>query len=340
MSESTTNRRLDPGKVRSLQRVSSRDGFFLVCALDHLSDFAELLGPDPSAISFSDVVRAKDAIIRAVSPSVSAVLLDPLYALGHLGVSGAVPRDVGLMAPLEDEDYAIPAGPRRTRLRDGWSMPQVKATGADVAKLLWFYRPDGDQETAEAQRELVADLVQQSEELSIPLVVEPIWYPLPREDPSTESWKAARVAGIIASAVEADRQGVDMLKVEFPGQVDTEDGVAAARKACAQLDAAVTVPWVILSAGVGFEDFLTQVELACAAGASGYLAGRSVWRDAVSTVDPQARAEAVAASVSRIERLNAVTRAHGRPYRPGVSLDEALDLQPDDWFTSWHPAKG
>jgi tagatose 1,6-diphosphate aldolase len=338
MSESTINRKLDPGKVRSLQRATSKDGFFLVCALDHLSDFAELLGPDVSKIGFSDVVRAKDAIIRAVSPSVSAVLIDPLYALGHLGISGAVPRDVGLMAPLEDEDYAIPAGPRRTRLREGWSMAQIKASGADVAKLLWFFRPDGDQATADAQRELVADLVRQSQELSIPLVVEPIWYPLPGEDASTDEWKAARAAGIIASAIEADRLGVDVLKVEFPGYVDTEAGIDAARKACAELDSAVSVPWVILSAGVGFEDFVTQLELACAAGSSGYMAGRSVWRDAVSTVDPTARAEAVSASLSRIERLNSVTRKHGRPYLPGVSLDEALSSLTEDWFTSWHAA--
>ena len=298
MPESTINRKLDPGKVRALQRVTSNDGYFMVCALDHLSDFVELLGPDLSKISFAEVVRAKDAIIRAVAPSVSAVLIDPHYGLGHLGVSGAVPRDVGLMSPLEDEDYRIPPGPRRTRLRVGWGMAQIKASGADVAKLLWFFRPDGDQATADAQRALVADLVRQSEELSLPLVVEPIWYPLPGEDSSTQEWKAARVRGIVASAVEADRLGVDMLKVEFPGHVDTEEGIGASRKACAELDATVTVPWVILSAGVGFEDFVTEVELACQAGASGYLGGRSVWRDAVLTADPKARAEGGAASGS------------------------------------------
>jgi tagatose 1,6-diphosphate aldolase len=336
LSTNPHSRTLDPGKVRGLQRATSEDGFFLVCALDHLSDFAELLGPDPALVSHADVVRAKDAIIRAVAPSVSAVLIDPVYALGHLVVSGAVPRDVGLMAPLENEDYAIPEGPRRTRLREGWSMAQIKASGADVAKLLWFFRPDGDPATADAQRELVRDLVRQSEELSIPLVVEPIWYPLPGEDPSSEQWRSARVEGIIASAIEADRLGVDMLKVEFPGYVDTEEGLASARKACAELDAAVSAPWVILSAGVGFEDFVTQVQLACEAGASGYLAGRSVWRDAVTTADPAQRADAVAASRSRIERLNEVTRRFGRPYRPGASLDEAVDRLPESWFASWH----
>lgn len=327
---------LDPGKVRGLQRVLSDDGFFLVCALDHLSDFAELLGPDLSQITFPEVVRAKDSIIRAVAPSVSAVLIDPHYALGHLGVSGAVPRDVGLLAPLENEDYAIPEGPRRTRLREGWSMRQIKAAGVDVAKLLWFFRPDGDVESADAQRELVRDLVRQASELSIPLVVEPIWYPLPGEDTDSEQWKKERVEGIVASAIEADRLGVDMLKVEFPGYVDTEEARAAARTACAELDTAVNVPWAILSAGVGFEDFVTQVQIACEAGASGYLAGRSVWRDAVTTVDPQARAEAVLASRARIERLNEATRKYGRPCLPGVALDDALTAMPENWFTGWH----
>jgi hypothetical protein len=62
----------------------------------------------------------------------------------------------------------------------------------------------------------------------------------------------------------------------------------------------------------------------------------TVWRDAVSTAAPAARADAVKASVSRIERLNEVTRKYGRPYLPGVSLDDSLTLQSEDWFTRWH----
>ena len=65
----TTPPPIDPGKLRGLKRVTSEDGFFLICALDHLSDFAELLAPDPSTVGFADVVRAKDAVIRAVAPA-------------------------------------------------------------------------------------------------------------------------------------------------------------------------------------------------------------------------------------------------------------------------------
>jgi len=330
----------DPGKLRGLQHVTSDDGFFLSCALDHLSDFAELLAPDPADVGFADVVRAKDAVIRAVAPSVSAVLLDAHYGIAHLTASGAVPRDVGLLASIEDEDYSIPDGPRRTRFRDGWSARQIKLAGVDVCKLLWWYRPDGDPDTAEHQRRILRELVAECAELSLPLVVEPIWYPLPGEDSASEEWKADRVAGIVRSAADADRLGVDMLKVEFPGYVDTEEGRERAAAACAELDSAVGVPWVILSAGVGYEDFRTQVRIAAQAGACGYLAGRSIWRDAVSTPDPEQRAAAIDRARGRLDELNAVTREHGRPFRPYGSVDQALERIPEGWFHDWHPAAG
>src|SRR5271157_1197638 len=43
---------IDPGKLRSIQRVTTPDGFFLICALDHLSDFQELLDPDPKTVDY------------------------------------------------------------------------------------------------------------------------------------------------------------------------------------------------------------------------------------------------------------------------------------------------
>jgi tagatose-1,6-bisphosphate aldolase len=327
----------DLGKVRGLQRVTSAAGFFEICALDHLSDFAELLGPDPSVISYADVVTAKDALVRALSPSVSAWLLDARYGLQAVA-TGALPGSVGLMSAIEDEDYSIPEGPRRTRYRDGWSLRQIKLAGADVAKLLWFYRPDGDPATAEHQRYVVRSLADECARLSLPLVVEPIWYPLPGEDPESPGWKAARVDGILASAFEANSLGVDMLKVEFPGYVGSRPGRDNAAAACKELDAGIGVPWVILSAGVGYAEFVTQVEIACRAGASGYLAGRSIWRDAVSTHDPAAREAAVAEARSRLDQLNAITRANGRPYVAAHGLPEVIEAMPDGWFKTWHPS--
>ncbi len=48
---------------------------------------------------------------------------------------------------------------------------------------------------------------------------------------------------------------------------------------CKELDQASRLPWVLLSAGVDFESFRIQVEIACKAGASGFLAGRALWQE-------------------------------------------------------------
>jgi tagatose 1,6-diphosphate aldolase len=325
----------DPGKIRSFQRVTTTDGFFLICALDHLSDFQALLDPDPNTVDHHHTVAAKIELIRALAPDVSAFLLDAEFGLAQAIAARAVPGGVGLMASIENEDYQIPPGARRTRLREGWSARRAKLIGADVLKLLWFFRPDS--ETAEHQRSVVRHLVDQCAKLSLPLVVEPIWYQLPGEDPASEAWQHRRVAGIIESAAEAATLGVDMLKVEFPGTVGSEEERLAATAACKWLDSQVGgLPWVILSAGVGYQAFREQVRIASAAGASGFLAGRSIWRDAAATHEPMQRHAALAEAAARLRELASVTRATGRPYRPALGADDVASIFPSGWYQSWH----
>ncbi|HYY27245.1 MAG TPA: tagatose 1,6-diphosphate aldolase, partial [Chthoniobacterales bacterium] len=276
-----TLKQIDSGKLRSLQRVITADGFFLICALDHLSDFQELLDPDPKTVDYRRTCEAKVELIELLARECSAFLLDARYGLAQAIASGALPGSVGLMASIEDEDYKPSTVHRKTRFREHWSVRQMKLLGVDVCKLLWFYRPESH--VAEHQRDVVRSLVSECGEYSIPLVVEPIWFPLEGEDPKSDLWQQRRVQGIIESAHEANALGVDILKVEFPGYVETEDGRAKAQEACERLDEGVSVPWMLLSAGVGYEAFKTQIEIACRAGGSGFMAGRSIWRGAAST---------------------------------------------------------
>src|SRR5258708_21361972 len=96
---------IDPGKMRSFQRVVSHDGFFLICALDHLSDFQELLDPDPKTVDYQRTGDAKIALISSSSSESSAFLLDARFGLAQAIVSRALPRSVRLMATIENEDY-------------------------------------------------------------------------------------------------------------------------------------------------------------------------------------------------------------------------------------------
>jgi tagatose 1,6-diphosphate aldolase len=329
-----TQDNIDPGKLRSLQRVTTPDGFFLICALDHLSDFQELLDPGPGTVDYRRTGDAKIELIRSLSSQCSAFLLDARYGLAQAIASRALPGSVGLMASIEDEDYKPATVHRKTRFRESWSIKQMKLIGVDVCKLLWFYRPESD--VAEHQREVVRSLVRECAELSLPLVVEPIWFPLEGEDPRSEAWKQRRVRGIIESAHEVNSLGVDILKVEFPGYVETEEGRAKALEACRQLDAGVNVPWMLLSAGVGYDAFKTQIEIACRAGGSGFMAGRSIWRDAASTHDPDKRGAAAQDAVKRLSELAAVTRKYGRPFAPRLEGKDLVRAFPEFWYANWH----
>ena len=317
----------DPGIIRSLHRVASDDGFVLVCAVDHLAEFEELLG-DIGTVPFGAVVRAKADVIAAVSGSASAVLLDPGFGIGHLVASGVLPAHTGLIASIEEESYRFPNGPRGSLMRAGWTAAKAKAAGADLLKFLWFYRPDLDATVASAQRALLAQIRSECVIASIPLVVEPIWYAVETEDTASATWQAARIDGIISSAIEAESIGLEMLKVEFPGDVSTEAGRDAAARACARLASSISSPWVILSAGVSFEDFLVQLRIACQNGASGYMAGRSVWKDAVTNGD-------VAAVRSRIETLDAIVREHGTPLSRAVPLETLIADVPKHWYLQY-----
>jgi len=330
----TKTENIDPGKLRSLQRVTSSDGYFLICALDHLSDFQELLNKDITQVSYQQTGEAKIELVRALAGECTAFLFDARYGLAQTIVSGALPGSVGFMASIEDEDYKPPTATRKTRFRENWGTRQMKLLGVDVCKLLWFYRPDST--VASHQREVVQKLVEECASLSLPLVVEPIWYALEGEDSNSSAWRARRIEGIIESAREADRLGVDMLKVEFPGYVEDDPGKSKAHEACRTLDSNVHTPWVILSAGVGYETFKTQVEIACRAGASGFLAGRSIWRDAAATSDPGERINAGKAAAKRIAELASITRAHGRPYKPQLSGAELVEAFPEFWYGRWN----
>jgi tagatose 1,6-diphosphate aldolase len=327
------NKTIDPGKLRSFQRVTSPDGYFLICALDHLSDFQELLDSDVSRVTYQQTGEAKNEIIRALADQCSAFLLDARFGLAQAIASRALPGSVGLMASIEDEDYKPATATRKTRFRENWSTKQMKMLGVDVCKLLWFFRPDSS--VADYQRDLVRRLAEECTSLSLLLVVEPIWYPLEGEDPKSTAWRERRVQGIIESAREAYELGTDMLKVEFPGYVDSDAGKAKSLEACQQLDAAVTVPWVILSAGVNYDSFKTQVEIACNAGASGFLAGRSIWRDAASVSDPELRTKGGFDAANRLADLATITRACGKAFKPQLEGDELTRAFPEFWYANW-----
>lgn len=325
----------DLGVLRSLQSCTDERGFFTVLAFDHPASFV-LGAPSDAPVDEAmhrQAVRVKWEIAAKLGAQCSAVLVDPEAGLPAAVGSGALPGRVGLMLCIEAESYQVRADARVvTRTRPGWSAAKIRRAGGDGLKLLWRYRHDVPE--AAAHRAVVRELAAQCAAASLPFIVEPIWVPLPGEDLADPAVRAARVRAVVEYAALAEELGADIVKTEFPGWVGSPADEAVAAAACQEITERVRVPWLLLSAGVTYHQFLEQTEIASKAGASGFIAGRAVWSAAASP-DAQVREEGLRLAAERLDRLTAVVHAYGRPWRVAAEPDAVLGQYRRDWYSDW-----
>jgi tagatose-1,6-bisphosphate aldolase len=319
------------GKLRRLQRISDPDGFIRVAAIDHPENYQILFDTDLSRVTDEEVVLSKLELIAAMSAECTAVLLDPVWSYGQAVLSQAVPAGVGIVSGLEHLAYSPEGFGTETALREGWTVPVLARLGTDGAKLVVFYRAELADVSA-TQFHLVEQLVEECAREQLPLVVEPLWYPLDGESLDDPAVRAARVEAIVESARVFADLGADVMKMEFPGYLDTDEDRARAAEACRRLDDAIDVPWVLLSASATFEQFRTQVAIAAGAGACGFMAGRAIWGDGVGRHDRARREEGARTAAARLRELHETLSKEGRGWHRTVSAADTLDMVPRDWF--------
>lgn len=268
---------LSIAKFRHLTECSNRHGDFNILAIDHRDNLvAEMQKQSGFKIDYSAVVSFKRSVIRHLSSPATAVLTDPDYGFPSI-LDGALPGNIGLIAPLEVTNYNPHPSKRATTLIPGWDVAKLKATGCSGAKLLLYFHPGAA--NAASQTALVDSIVEQCQQHDVPLFLEPVGYSL---DPAQPLSNSERRQVVVESARHFSGRGIDILKVEFPLDVAQEADEDVWRDALQELDGACAVPWTLLSGGVSFETFLRQTELACAAGASGVMVGRAVWAEATA----------------------------------------------------------
>ena len=106
---------------------------------------------------------------------------------------------------------------------------------------------------------------------------------------------------------------VDVLKAEFPLNLEfAEELRQDPTEICQQLDEASQIPWVILSAGVDYEEFTENLQYAVNAGASGFLCGRAIWKEAIGGKNRDIFLHKT--SVGRLNRLVEIVEQHARPW--------------------------
>jgi tagatose-1,6-bisphosphate aldolase len=322
------------GTLRRLQRISDPDGFIRVAAIDHPENYLALFDTDLDRVTDEEVVLSKLELLAAMSAESTAVLVDPVWSLAQGVLSGAIPAGVGVLSGLEHLAYSPAGFGTETVLREGWTVPTLARLGVDGAKLVVFYRAELAEVSA-AQHALVSRLVEECAREQLPLVVEPLWYPLEGESLDDPAVRAARVDAIVGSARVFAGLGADVMKVEFPGYVDAADDRARAADDCARLDDAVDVPWVLLSASATYEQFRTQLGIAAGAGACGFMAGRAIWGDGVGRFDRARREEGARTAAARLRELHETLVEEGRGWHRPVSPADTVEMVPAGWFAGY-----
>lgn len=266
------------GTYRGLSSCGTKKGTFSILALDHRGSLKRALNPSsPASVPHKELVELKNHIVSNLAPHSSAVLLDPEIGSGAAIASGSMPGDVGMLVALEKSGYTGSPSARESQILPAWSVNKIKRMGASGVKLLVYYHPDSPK--AAQQEALVSKVAEECQKYDLPLFLEPLTYSL---DPAVNVLPTAkRRQNIIRTAQKLTPLGADILKVEFPVDVKQEQDHDMWFEACEEMTAASQIPWTLLSAGVDFETFIKQVEVACRAGASGVLAGRAVWKEAV-----------------------------------------------------------
>lgn len=299
---------LSLGKYRRLQQTTTPRGAFAVLAIDHRGPLRRALAQEPGVTDLDAALAdLKVDIVRALGGVSSAVLLDPETGLEPCVTQGALPGQTGLLVALDTGSTGDPAR-LETSLVPGWDAGRIAASGAAGVKLLVYYHPDAP--NAAEVEQLVADVGRDCARHEMPLFLEPLSFD-PRS-PGTPLPSTERRRVVIESARRLTALGVDVLKAEFPVAVKEVPDEAVWREVCEELTAASRAPWVLLSAGVSYEVFVRQAAVACEAGASGIMAGRAVWKEAVTLPRPERRQWLGRVARERMERLRALVEGQAR----------------------------
>ena len=164
--------------------------------------------------------------------------------------------------------------------------------------------------------------------------METIAFPYGGEKKDSPAFLARKAETVIESARQLSRF-CDIYKAEFPGWlgVDSDSQLAANLKA---LNEASERPWVLLSAGVDYPDYVKQVTMAMESGASGILGGRAFWKEYFLQGDQASREKfANGESAGRVKELASLVYNKATPWFKwyGLTMEQIRSIYVAE---GWH----
>jgi tagatose-1,6-bisphosphate aldolase len=296
---------------KTLADIAAADGVFAIIAMDQRNTLRRMFAAVDIDASEDDLRTAKADVARALTPAASGMLLDPTYGVPAVTEGQALAPSCGLLVAAEPSSRDSYNGEPRTRRDPELNARWVSEQGGDALKFLVQLRADrpvgqsGEPDLAAEVLEVCLEIVTDCATAGLPSVIENLVYALPGEQLTGK----AREDAIISAAAALDQVDIDLLKLEYPGSPD----------GCRRLADVLHRPWAVLSAGVPFEHFSDVLKIAFdEGGASGFIAGRSVWREALPLKGVDRERFLASVARPRLDELVAVASQRARPWTEAV----------------------
>jgi len=293
-------------RTGTLDDIAAADHVFSIIAMDQRNTLRRMFAAAGHDASDDDLRTAKADVARVLTPAASGLLSDPTYGVPAISQAKALAPGCGLLIAAEPAERRTYQGEPRTHRDPALNAQWVLDQGGDALKFFLQLRADRNQPAgtpdlvAEAL-EVVQEIIDDCRATGIPVVIENLIYPLPGEEPTSQN----REDAIIEAARALDGLDIDLLKLEYPGSPE----------GCRRLAKILTKPWAVLSAGVPFDQFTDIIKIAAdEGGASGFIAGRSVWREVVSLSGRDREEFLARVARARLDRLVEVASGHARPW--------------------------
>jgi len=294
-----------------LDAIAGPDGVFSIVAMDQRNTLRRMFAAVNKEATPEAMNAAKVDVARALTPAASGILLDPTIGVPAVREAGALADTCGLLVAAEPESRGNFNGePRAARLPEQ-NAAWVRDMGGHAVKFLVQLRPgrlhrQGEPDLVAEVLDVVRQVVEDCRAAGVPSVVENLIYQLPGEQPWTEQ---QREDLIVEAARMLDEVGPDLLKLEYP----------RTPKGCRRVAEAIHVPWAVLSAGVAFEEFQDVLRISCdEGGASGFIAGRALWKEAIGLEGTQRQEFLDTISRQRLEDCLTAVAGRARPWREAV----------------------
>lgn len=285
---------LTPGKAAGLASVSDPRGVIAAAALDQRALLKKMLARAMDASQPTDamVTEFKELVTAELTRHASAILLDVEYGLPAVRHRNGK----GVLLAYEKSGYDATAPEFLPSVTEGWSVLRLREAGATAIKILLYYNPFEKSWVNEQKKAWVERIGAECRAHDMPLFCELLAYDVHGEDEKGLAYAKRKPEIVLGSIKEfaADRYAADVLKLEFPVQMQFVPGMqpfqgeaAYSREQAAdyfrRAAAATGKPFVYLSAGVSSSAFIEGLEFALTSGVRfhGVLCGRATWQDGV-----------------------------------------------------------